>query len=521
MTILKTEEIDALPSRHFYGYDWSEHPKVLELIEILFREYLSWAREVDGQQRIKSQAELQVHLTCLVLELYRTYKIHPEMALAISLGNETISGYQYDRYKPSHITFNLLNHIFDFLLYDGYVELPLGEKGRATGAPSHQRATRARATTQLIGMMDGLGINVYMIGLYPHRPECIELRKQKYKGQKRGDVEQYIDDDFTNQARTNLGVINDFISKHNINLYVSDEQEEVLRQRIQARNPDEVKPNYLDFTQKTLRRIFNNSSFEQGGRFYGGFWQSIPKEYRFLITIDGDGTYQYDYSGIHFAIMYARKGLAIPDDVYELDGYESTLRDDIKRAFNMILNCQSRPEAVGVINKRIEDGRLNKGLGDGESLLVAFQEKHVEIVEYIASGEGVRLQFIDSLIAERVMMKGIENSICILPIHDGFITTKKHQAILYSLMQEAFNEIMNSDINIKMELIYLELIDESQLGLNPEALDQEGNIIQPNHFNGKATSFSTIVGAEHILEQMFKYIKHDNREAQWARAASL
>ena len=33
----------------------------------------------------------------------------------------------------------------------------------------------------------------------------------------------------------------------------------------------------IDVTQKRLRRIFNNGSFQQGGRFYGGWWQNIPK----------------------------------------------------------------------------------------------------------------------------------------------------------------------------------------------------------------------------------------------------
>ena len=34
-------------------------------------------------------------------------------------------------------------------------------------------------------------------------------------------------------------------------------------------------------------RVFNNGSWRQGGRFYGGFWQGIPSAYRKYIRIDG------------------------------------------------------------------------------------------------------------------------------------------------------------------------------------------------------------------------------------------
>jgi hypothetical protein len=34
-------------------------------------------------------------------------------------------------------------------------------------------------------------------------------------------------------------------------------------------------------------RIFNDGSFDRGGRYFGGWWQIIPKEFRRDICIDG------------------------------------------------------------------------------------------------------------------------------------------------------------------------------------------------------------------------------------------
>ena len=83
--------------------------------------------------------------------------------------------------------------------------------------------------------------------------------------------------------------------------------------------------------------------FEEGGRFYGGWWQGIPGDYRTFITIDGKRTVQLDYSGMHFSIMYAQLGMDTPmEDPYALEGYGGHLRGHIKRAFNIIINCATR-----------------------------------------------------------------------------------------------------------------------------------------------------------------------------------
>lgn len=521
MITLTTEEIDRLPSRHFEGYDWSEHKPVNELIDLIFEDYSKWARESKGQQRIKQQAELKTHFKCLLLELYRTYKISPDMALAISLGNETISSYQGDRYKPGHLTYRLMNHAFDFLAENDYIELPLGVKGRATGAISHQRATRARATERCISTMDFFGINKYMITSFPGSRECIVLRRTKQKRQTRGDDEQYKDTDFTSIKRENLNTINSFIAKHCVNLKISDAQEYELNKRIVKRSEDD-KPNYLDFTQTWLRRIFNNSSFEEGGRFYGGLWQLIPKEYRFLITINEDKTREYDFSGMHFSILYSRVGQELPDgDVYELNNYPKTLRSDIKRGFNIILNSSTVAQAIGAIDQKIKDGDLHPELIDGKTLLESFKTKHKPIAKYIASGEGVRLQFIDSEIAESVLLQGVDRGICILPIHDGFITSVKYEAELQDFMQNAFNDKTGIGTKIKAEPIYPNLIHDSSKGLDSQVQNKNGDILRASEFNGEeAIGYSSIVDAEHVQEELIAFKNYYKREREWAEAVS-
>ena len=512
---LKTAEIDQLPSRQFRGYDWSNHPKVHDFINELFIDYIKWAKEVDGQQRIKHKDQIKDQLTCFVLELFRTYESHPELAMSASINNETIGKYPGNRYKPEHITYRIMEHIRDYLLHDGYIEEPLG-RARPTGAQTHQRATRYRATKTLIGLMKDFGINRYMICPFPTPPECIVLRAKKLEGQKRGDDVEYNDTDFTLQARANLDRINTLLSQHHIDLKLTDEQQFVLQERV--KNRDEYgKPQYLDLNDKQLRRIFNQSSFELGGRFYGGFWQRIPKEYRFLITIDGEHTEQYDYSGMHFAMMYAKKGVPMPEgDAYQLAGYDESLRAYIKKSFNIIINCEKVSKAIATINNKIAEGDLSEELGNGEKLLNAFKDKHPLIDEFIASGEGIKLQYIDSQIAELILLKGIEQNACILPIHDGFITSVKQEALLFRIMEESYQEIMGTTITVNPESIYLELIDDSFKGVHYSFTDKEGNVHEsPSVLTGEAFSFDSIQSTDDVAKEIELSQQYHSREEEW------
>ena len=184
-------------------------------------------------------------------------------------------------------------------------------------------------------------------------PEVIILRARKKHGKSQGDTIDYVDTPFTRTARRNLERINDFISGHMINLDLTDDQELALLRRLRGRDDG-----YIDFTKTRLVRIFNNGSFEEGGRFYGGWWQQIPGDYRTFMTINGKRTVQLDYSGMHFSIMYAQLGMDTPmEDPYALEGYDAGLRGHIKKAFNIIINCANvlRQSAASTAASRTEN----------------------------------------------------------------------------------------------------------------------------------------------------------------------
>ena len=60
---------------------------------------------------------------------------------------------------------------------------------------------------------------------------------------------------------------------------------------------------------KFVRRIFNNKTFDDGGRFYGGWWQRIDSDYRKDIRMNDVTTVEIDYSSLHVILAYTEAGL--------------------------------------------------------------------------------------------------------------------------------------------------------------------------------------------------------------------
>ena len=263
-------DIDDLPSRPFKGFDWSEHYNVQKLIVALFGEYEAWYRGTGEDKRIKYPEKVKLHLTHFALEAYRTHRALPGMSMGVHLGNDYYQEKNHDRYHPRHLSYRIVINVTEFLVAAGYLELPFG-KAPWDPDPDKRRLTRFQPTQQLIRVCHEYQINLYMITRYGG-PEIIIMhaKRKRRKGKKLPPESiEYQDTQFTKQARKNLKNINEFIAGHNINLDITDYQEQALRRRMLSRI-DHARDSYLDFNNTRLRRIFNNDCFEQGGRFYGG-----------------------------------------------------------------------------------------------------------------------------------------------------------------------------------------------------------------------------------------------------------
>ena len=202
-----------------------------------------------------------------------------------------------------------------------------------------------------------------------------------------------------------------------------------------------------------LTRIFSRGSMELGGRFYRGWWQSLPSTHRPHIRIDGKKTIEVDYSGMCLRILYALAGqeMNLETDPYDIGldnwiGRNDNRRSHIKKIINALINDE---DGVYVIPKkalkllRVTEKRF-------KSLLT---EKHPLIAEQLRSGEGLKAQYIDSQIAEAVMLELMKEGVIVLPVHDSFIVSTGYQSALEASMNYHFNQLNGSRSIVEAELV--------------------------------------------------------------------
>ena len=300
--------------------------------------------------------------------------------------------------------------------------------------------TRIIPTDQLLDRLENLEGHP-AITLAPNTNEEVIILRDKIEGRK---VEiDYKETVKTETYRANLRKINDCLIKHWIDLRIKDSEVSRLVDRIhQDRSKDPI-----DLSRRILTRIFTNGSFEEGGRFYRGWWQNVPSEYRRYITIDEGITTEYDYSQLSPHMLY----FAYHKDMGNEDAYDRVLdgahRDVVKQAFNAMVQSKT------ALNQKPDNISLDGLEMNWKDLRQRILDTHKPIQHLFFTGIGNKLQFKDSQIAESIMLQFTnDNQVC-LPIHDSFIMRQGFAGHLEEAMRRAFYEQFRSDIPIKQDII--------------------------------------------------------------------
>lgn len=422
----------------------------------------------ENRERKRKPSALDNYLTCIkaiVLDLFRAKSAWPEHAVGLPAGRTFISDARKSRYVPN------------FLSADGFLQALQGlEDARhitTTGQFKPPRAgrfsetRRYRLSEALFQRLQAAGGTIVDLDRNPSA-EGIVLKDE---AKQRSD---YASVPFTEEASARLARINAVLSAHWYDLELSDaelaEKGVALgREELNAK-PGDKEYRAIDLTARTLHRVFNNGSWDQGGRFYGGWWQNMPKALRPYILIDGKRTIEIDYSGIHPAMLLAEAGCEIPDDPYGrcLDGStEEGLRDCVKRTFNALLNASS-VEGLQPINE-FSEALTGRTWPEFKQFIVA---SYPEFSDKFGTGEGLRLQRKDSDLAEDIMLLCAERHYPCLPIHDSFIVHRGYDTEVIAAMQEIFSSKFNAKGKVKFPLEQPSYpnSDQHSIPMNAEAL---------------------------------------------------
>lgn len=249
--------------------------------------------------------------------------------------------------------------------------------------------------------------------------------------------------DDTRRMTANLDSINALITRCTVELKLSEEQRRALRGRLAAKAKKKGKwAKALRWVSRPLYRVFNDGTFDHGGRFYGPDYQNIPKEFRPYLTINGHPTVEVDFTAMHPTILYARLGIQLIGDPYTVSFCSDRVL--VKLTFNALLNAKRK-------NIRALDEFDARVVGMSWTEFVERVLEHFSTLkQFVCSGEGVRLQRIDSDIAEEIMLRFVRLGIPILPIHDSFVVQAQHEAILVQTMKTVFYERVGYVCSVKI-----------------------------------------------------------------------
>ncbi|MBX5084618.1 hypothetical protein HJB56_17895 [Rhizobium lentis] len=434
MSDTKTEEqaVPATASRPFDVHRWSDYPELRNCLTELVRELEDL--ESRGRQRGEGERKkFREAVRALVLDLYVAWKAEPNLLVGISLANRSYT--TKSRYRALFIQWSSFKAAYDLLLRAGYIaEVQRGFHDPRTGIG---RNTRIKATQQLIDLLSGRArLTLPDISIRNEGSETIELRDSD---KRRID---YKDTDDTLSMRSALGRINAHLQGQWLDLRITDEEYASLQSRM-MRDYDQDNREYpvIDLTRRALVRIFNNEDWQQGGRFYRGWWQSIPKEYRNRITINDKRTCEVDYSTLHPVLLYARFGQRLVGDAYSIEA-PNVPRALIKQTFNKMIN------ALGRINRPHDFSEEQIGMS-WDQLQAAIAERHAPIKQSFNSGYGLRLQRLDSDLAQRIMLRFIDSGHTCLPVHDSFIVHHALADKLKTIMVDEFTAMTGQTITVK------------------------------------------------------------------------
>ena len=408
------------------------------------------------KQKRSATSVTKFHLSTgwLCKKLLASYVASPETGMRISKDKNR---YASGRYVPEGVSYDItIDGVLHLMEIDGFVrEVRSGSYDRNKGAGKQTRITATRKLVDWFAADPAL-LPKLLVGCEDTDPLVVQITsKRKGKNKKGKEVtfktkklKPYSDNANTNQMRDNLNIINDCLKRHWSDLYLSDDEWEELQRSLVSNKKYDYTP--IRLHRQTIRRIFNSTSFDIGGRFYGGWWQNIPSAYRGLITIDGKRTTEFDYGRLHPTILYAKKGLTLSEDAYDIGvGKGDEHRDVIKQLFNAMVQMKEPQDSPPKV-KFSQTGKTWKQL---RSLIL---EKHEPIEEMFFRGMGNTLQFEDSKIAEKVMLRFAQQDILVLPVHDSFIVIRGFSAELFDVMRDEFEKEYQVPIDIRAKTLMVE-----------------------------------------------------------------
>lgn len=189
---------------------------------------------------------------------------------------------------------------------------------------------------------------------------------------------------------------NKFLASHRLELDCSPEEfQSICRSMWRRAFEKSLKLSLRPEVFRTaLFRSFAQGRWDRGGRLFGGWWQSIPGDWRSRITVDGEPTSELDFKGFSVRLMYHEMGIPYEEDPYTLNefgeaGAADFYRDTVKLVLQALINSDGDTKYPKRIRLPV---KFPKGLTK-RKLRQSIEENHFLIAEKFRIGYGMKIMY--------------------------------------------------------------------------------------------------------------------------------
>ncbi len=203
----------------------------------------------------------------------------------------------------------------------------------------------------------------------------------------------------------------------------------------------------VDPTERSLRRIFSNGKWSEGGRLFGGFWETMRRRDRFeLLRIgtrsrpDAEPVANVDYGQLFPRLAYMRALKPVPEgDLYDVFG-SGTARAGVKKLFNAMLFAKRRLKAWPKDTRDLFP--LDIAFGNA---VQAIATKHSAIAHMFGTGIGYQLMFVESVLLLDALEDLKARGIVALPLHDSVLVGRSEAEVAKSVLEDRLGAYLSGD----------------------------------------------------------------------------
>lgn len=195
---------------------------------------------------------------------------------------------------------------------------------------------------------------------------------------------------------------------------------------------------------RDLRRVFNNGSFEEGGRLAGGFWSNMSMSpdkgelWRGHIRIELEHIVALDFVSMFMRLLYFVAGVQPPsgDLLAGIEGLGPEHRIGVKRIVYSMLFQE------GELTRCPRGARpfLPKG-SHIKSLVRSIKQRHAPVADLFGAGMGMRLFRLESDILLEVLRQCRAMGFVALPVHDAILVAESRAEAAREAMLAGFESV--------------------------------------------------------------------------------